>query len=96
MRKEVSFVTSHQASPSLPDRRRWSLRDLLPEVWASLAIGVVWLAVLFDAVFGPDLVVSNSSGLTRIPSVIIVAAFAFLATRALARYGFRHHEDDAA
>ena len=88
-------MTSHQASPTLPDRQRWSLRGLLPEFWASLAIAVVWLAVLFDAVFGPDIVVSNSSGFTRIPSVIVVAAFAFLATRAVARYGFGDRADHA-
>jgi hypothetical protein len=92
----VSLATSHQASPTLPDRRRWSLRQLVPEFWASLAIAVVWLAVLFDAVYGPDIVISNSSGLTRIPSVIVVVAFAFLATRAVARYGFGGREDDDA
>jgi hypothetical protein len=89
-------VTSHQASPTLADARRWSLRNLLPEFWASLAIAFMWLAVLFDAVFGPDIVVSNSSGLTRIPSVIVVAGFAWLATRAVARRGFGHRENDSA
>jgi hypothetical protein len=49
----------------------------------------MWLAVLFDALFGPDLVVSNASGTTTIPSAIIVALFAYLATRVVARYGFR-------
>ena len=66
---------------------------LVPEVWASLAIAVMWLSVLFDALFGPDLVVSNASGMTKIPSAIIVALFAYLATRVVARYGFRRGGD---
>lgn len=62
---------------------------LVQEMWASLAIAVIWLSVLFDALFGPDLVVSNASGMTTIPSPVIVALFAYLATRVVARYGFR-------
>jgi hypothetical protein len=62
---------------------------LVDETWASLAIGVMWLAVLFDALFGPDIVISNASGTTTIPSAVIVAFFAYLATRVVARYGFR-------
>src|SRR5687768_2615576 len=52
---------------------RLSSQVLVHEMWASLAIAVMWLAVLFDALFGPDLVVSNASGTTTIPSAIIVA-----------------------
>jgi hypothetical protein len=82
-------TVSHESSSALPDRRRAFSQVLVPETWASLAIGVMWLAVLFDALFGPDLVVSNASGTTTIPSAIIVALFAYLATRVVARYGFR-------
>jgi hypothetical protein len=63
------------------------------EMWASIAISVIWLAVLFDALFGPDLVVNNASGMTSIPSAIIVAPFAYLATRVVARYGFTGGKD---
>ena len=73
--------------------RRWFSRSVVPEMWASLAIAVVWLSVLFDALFGPDLVVSNASGTTSIPSAIIVAFFAYLATRVIARYGLRRDQD---
>lgn len=34
----------------------------------------MWFAVLFDALFGPDLVVSNASGTTTMPSAVIVAS----------------------
>jgi hypothetical protein len=42
--------------------RRSAAGGRLAHEWASLAIAVIWLAVLLDAVFGPDLVVSNASG----------------------------------
>ena len=65
-------------------------------MWTSLAIGVILLVVLADALFGPDIVVSNASGYTRLPSAIIIALFAWLATRVVARYGFARRSDDAA
>lgn len=71
-------------------------RLVVPEMWTSLAIGVIWLVVLADALFGPDVVVSNASGFTRLPSAIILALFAWLATRVVARYGFARRDDDAA
>jgi hypothetical protein len=57
-------------------------------MWASLAISVMWLAVLFDALFGPDIVSNNATSTTRVPSAVVVALFAYLATRVTARYGF--------
>jgi hypothetical protein len=76
------------------DRQRWSSQLLVPEMWASLAIAVMWLAVLFDAVWGPDFVSSTPGGsTTTIPSAIIVAVFAYLGTRVVARHGFGHRND---
>jgi len=74
-------------------RPRWIARLDIREMWASLAIVAIWLAVLFDGVFGPDIVtnansVGGSAG-TRVPSAVVVAFFAFLATWVVARYGFR-------
>jgi hypothetical protein len=61
-------------------------------MWASLAIVAMWLAVLFSAVFGPDIVATSAGGDgATIPSAIAVALFASLATWAVARYGFGHH-----
>jgi hypothetical protein len=58
-----------------------------PETWASLAIAVMWLAVLVDAVWGPDFVSTSGSGAssTTVPSAIFVAFFAYLGTRVVAR-----------
>ena len=64
-------------------------------MWAALSIAVMWIAVLFDAVFGPDIVSSNPPNSTTVPSAVIVALFAWLATRVVARYGFGDHRDDA-
>ena len=81
-------TVSRESPGALAERRPLFAQVLVHEMWASLAIAVMWLAVLFDALFGPNLVVSNASGTTTIPSAIIVALFAYLATRVVARYGF--------
>jgi hypothetical protein len=78
-----------------PTESRRLRRSVVAEMWTSLAIGVIWLVVLADALFGPDIVVSNASGFTRLPSAIILALFAWLATRVVAKYGFDHRGDGA-
>jgi hypothetical protein len=55
----------------------------------------MWLAVLLDALFGPDIVSTTATSTTRIPSAVVVALFAYLATRVTARYGFAHPRQDA-
>lgn len=81
---------SHGPAPVLDAERLRSL-DLLPrELWACLAIVVVWLAVLFTAIFGGDIVNSNAGGdQSSVPSAVAVALFAVLATWPIARYGFQ-------
>ena len=61
---------------------------LVPEMWAGLAIAVTWLAVLFTAIFGPDVVVTSPTGSTTLPCVVPVALFAWLATWLVAKHGF--------
>lgn len=74
-------------------RRLQSVRSLPSEVWPSLAISVVWLAVLFDALFGPNIEVSNGAGTntSSTPSAVVVALFAFLTSWVIARYAFPRH-----
>jgi hypothetical protein len=69
-------------------------RRLGRETWTALAIGVIWLTVLLDALFGPDIVTSSAGGFARIPSAVIVAFFAWLATWVVARHGFGHRGND--
>ena len=83
----------HDPSGVVREKPRWSRLLLVPEAWASLAIVVMWLAVLFSAIYGPDIVTVNgadgSGGSSTIPSaVVVVALFAFLGTWAVARHGF--------
>jgi hypothetical protein len=90
-------TTSHERMPAAPERRRWS--DLLvTETWASLAISIIWLTVLFDALFGPDIktVVAGaaSTSTTVVPSAVIISVFAFLATWVVARHGLRRDQTD--
>jgi ABC-type nickel/cobalt efflux system permease component RcnA len=64
-------------------------------MWTSLAIAVIWIVVLAVALFGPDIVSSSPGNYARIPSAVIVAFFAWLATWAIARHAFRDRRDDA-
>jgi hypothetical protein len=88
------MATASQPPAALPERQPRYRRLVVPEMWASLAIVAMWLAVLLDAVFGPDFVSANGASMTRIPSAIIVALFAYLGTRVVARYGFGHPPND--
>jgi hypothetical protein len=87
----------HEPAGVVQEKQGWSVRLLVPEMWASLAIVVMWLAVLFDAIYGPDIVTSDTAAgvvtsSTTIPSAVVVALFAFLATWVVAAHGFRHDE----
>ena len=81
-------TASEHGPIATPEPRGRRLRLLAADTWPSLAIAVIWLVLLFDALFGPDIVVSNPSGFTRLPSAVVVAFFAYLATLAVAKYGF--------
>jgi hypothetical protein len=90
----MSTITQEPAMTA-PERRHWSAQLLVRELWASLAISVMWLAVLFAAVFAPDIVSSSNDGSsTTIPSAVAVALFAAIGTRAVAKYGFARRNGD--
>jgi hypothetical protein len=61
-------------------------------MWGAIAITSMWLAVLFTSIYGHDMVSVNGDGTnstTTIPSGLVVAFFAFLATVAVAKRAFR-------
>ena len=79
-------TVSANAPGATPEKRR--VPFIVRDIWASLAIAVIWLVVLFDALLDQDIVASNAgANFTRIPSAIFVAFFAYLATRVVAKYG---------
>jgi hypothetical protein len=80
----------HEPTGLVPERRPWLPQLLVREMWASLAITVIWLSVLFDALFGPNIVNTTVGGSSSsVPSAVVLALFAFLATWVVARYGLR-------
>ena len=81
---------SHEPVRYGHERPQWAEFLRIPEMWASVAIVAMWLAVLFDAVYGPSIVSTNGAGTqaTTVPSAIVVALFAFLGTISVAKHGF--------
>jgi len=83
-------TVSHERTGVAQEGPHWSAQILVPEMWASLTIVVMWLAVLFDAIYGPDIVTTGVAGdRSSVPSAVAVALFAFLGTWVVAKYGFR-------
>jgi len=83
-------VTTHEPSTTGWARNGIAARLLVPAFWGAVSIVAMWLAVLFDGVFGSDMLFSNSSGgSTTIPSAVLVALFACLGTVGVARRAFR-------
>ncbi len=81
------MTVSAQESRPLERSSWWQLEVL----WASLAISVIWLAVLVDGVWGPDIVSQNAAGSgATVPSVVVVAPCAVVATWLIARHAFRY------
>jgi hypothetical protein len=49
----------------------------------------MWLAVVLDALFGPDIKSADNVGnVTIVPSAVVLALFASLASWVVAKYGF--------
>jgi hypothetical protein len=88
-RRCAMTTITHEPSQVAEEKRRWSSGFLVREMWASLAIAVIWLSVLFDAIYGPDIVNRSVAGdFSTVPSAVVVALFAFLATWVVAKYGY--------
>jgi negative regulator of sigma E activity len=75
-------------------RERWPLLQVVPEMWASLAITAMWVAVFITAIWGPVATFNSTDGSSStIPTAVFVTVFAFLGTWIVARHGFRQHKD---
>ena len=86
-------TTMHEPSTAGAAREGIATRLLVPAFWGAVSIVAMWLAVLFDGIFGGDMVFSNpSSGPTIIPSAVAVALFAFIGTTAVAKRAFTRRD----
>ena len=85
---------SHEPTRERAEKPRWT-EFVVRETWASIAISVIGLAVLVEAIYGPDMVTHSAGGDGAvIPSAIVVSFFAFFATWVVAKYGLRREERD--
>lgn len=66
------------------------------EMWASIAIATMWVAVTVDAIWGPDIVSSAGPGgaSTTLPSAVVVAVFAWLGTWSVAKHALHSSRGD--
>ena len=88
-------TTMHEPSTAGPAREGIADRLLVPAFWGAVSIIAMWLAVLFDGIYGSDMVFSNAgSGPTIIPSAVAVALFAFIGTVAVAKRAFARRGPD--
>jgi uncharacterized membrane protein (DUF485 family) len=89
------MATISNAPPRVAPDGRSSSQFLVAEMWTSLAISVIWVMVLLDALFGPDILTTSAGGDSSvIPSAIVVAILAFFATWVVAKHGFRHERSN--
>jgi uncharacterized membrane protein len=69
-------------------------RVLVREMWATVAVVAMWVAVLFVGVFGGDMTFhSVDSSVTTMPAGVAVALFAAIGTVSVAKRVFGHKSD---
>src|SRR5262245_57518378 len=77
----VMTMTMHEQASARSSPGRWAARLLVPEMWATLSIVAMWLAVLFVGVFGGDMTFRGAdTSFTVIPAGVAVAVFAAIGT----------------
>jgi hypothetical protein len=88
-------TVSHEPSRVDFELPRSSPLRRVREVWTSLAITAMWVAVFATAIWGPDARFNSNDGSTStVPSVVFVAVFAFLGSWIVAKYGFRRQHEE--
>jgi hypothetical protein len=81
---------THETSTDEPVRPGIAARLLVPGFWGAVSIVAMWLAVMFDGIFGGDMVLSNNTGggPTIIPSAVLLGLFAVIGTASIAKRVF--------
>jgi ABC-type nickel/cobalt efflux system permease component RcnA len=88
----MSTLRNHETEPWTRESTGW--RSVPTEMWGTICIAAIWLGVLFTGVYGGDFVSSSGpTTYTNIPSVVLVAFFAFLATGSVAKRTFDRQRD---
>ncbi|MET9271098.1 hypothetical protein [Kribbella sp. NPDC003557] len=84
------MTATMQDQSSVPSRDGgWAARILVREMWATLAIVAMWVAVLFVGVYGGEATFHGvDSSFSSIPSVVFVALFAAIGTGSVAKRVF--------
>ncbi len=86
-------VMTHEPSTDEPVRQGIASRLLVPGFWGALSIATMWLAVLFDGIFGGDMIfASTANGTTTMPSAVAVALFAVIGTAVVAKRAFGRNQ----
>jgi hypothetical protein len=84
----MTTTMQDQSSVRSP-RGGWASRILVREMWATLAIVAMWVAVLFVGVYGGETTFhSVDSSFSTIPSGVFVALFAAIGTGSVAKRVF--------
>jgi hypothetical protein len=85
----MSTMSHGDGVPTTADEHDWFDVFSITEIWASLAISVMWLAVLFSSIYGSTIV--SNWGQSTVPSGIVVAFFATIASWGVAKHGLGSH-----
>jgi hypothetical protein len=82
-------VTQAESAKTRPETQTSAAWWRLPEIWGTLAITAMWLAVTLVGVYGGDMTfASQSNGTTVIPIGAVVAVCAAIATAAVSKRAF--------
>ena len=88
-------TTMHEPATAGPVREGIAARLLVSAFWGAVSIVAMWLAVLFDGIFGGEMIFSSTgNGTSSIPSAVGVALFAMIGTVAVAKRAFRSRDGD--
>ncbi len=80
---------SHEPSAVARERRPELQPFVVRDTMTSLAISVIWLAVLLVSLFGPSIQTTSAGGdMSEIPVGAVIAILAVPATWVIAKYGF--------
>lgn len=88
----TSAMQDHAPARSTHEGR--ASRVLVREMWATVAIVAMWVAVLFVGVFGGDMTFQSvDSSVTTMPAGVAVALFAAIGTGSVAKRVFGRKEE---